>query len=173
MAGEKITLEDVEIEIVKEHHLLSDFISSEQELVDFLKEDALINQQQRLSVTFLWFYRGKMVSYITLLADRITLEGDLRSYFQEKGVHYRTLPALKIGRMCVDDHFQQRGLGRLMVSFAAEIAKEVSQQKMGCRFLTVDAKQNSVGFYLRMGFKPLEGRKITVPFYLDLSTSLL
>ena len=56
----KIKEEEVKIEILRPFHvpLLSTFCSYEQELVDFLVEDALENQNQRLSLTFLWIYEG-------------------------------------------------------------------------------------------------------------------
>ena len=106
-----ITPEEIKIDLIDQHHQVDVFQSYEKELVDFLQEDALENQKQRLSVTFLWFYEGKLVSYITLLNDKINLEGDLKEFFREKGIHYKSLPALKMGRICVDDKFLRRGLG--------------------------------------------------------------
>ena len=49
----KITPKEVGIEIIAEHHRADLFQSYEKELVYFLKEDALENQKQRLSITFL------------------------------------------------------------------------------------------------------------------------
>jgi len=49
-------------------------------LVDFLVEDALENQKNRISVTYLIFLEsGELVGYVTLLNDRINLEGDLNN----------------------------------------------------------------------------------------------
>lgn len=172
----KIKAEDVKVEILCPSHMyfLQDFRSYEHELVDFLIEDALNNQNQRLSLTFLWFYNNALVSYITLLNDRINLEGDLKYFFKEKGILYKSLPALKIGRLCVHDSFLRKGLGRLMVVFALQIVGEISKTKSGCRFLTLDAKQNSnmpfspVDFYKKLDFKSLKDRKKgVVPMYLD------
>ncbi|MEK6845679.1 MAG: GNAT family N-acetyltransferase, partial [Nanoarchaeota archaeon] len=149
--------EDIKIEIIDSNHRVDLFISYEKELVDFLREDALGNQKQRLSVTFLWFYDGNLVSYISLLNDKINLEGNLKEFFQEKGIHYKSLPALKIGRICVDDRFQRRGLGKLMILTTIKIAHEISKTRSGCRFVTLDAKisQNSdrdpLQFYQFMG----------------------
>ena len=155
----KIHPEEVKIEIINKMHNVKDFTSYEPDLVDFLRDDALENQNQTLSVTFLCFYQNSLVSYLTLLTDRITLEGDLREYFREKGIHYKSLPALKIGRLCVDDNFRVRGLGKNMIKFAIKTAKEINQSKAGCRFITVDAKRNpnkgldSLQFYKKLGFQ--------------------
>ncbi len=171
----QIKSEDIKIEIIDESHKLHLFQSYEKELVDFLREDALENQKQRLSITFLWFHEGKLVSYITLLNDKINLEGDLKEFFKEKGIHYKSLPALKIGRLCVDDNYLRRGLGKLMILSAIQIANEINRNKAGCRFITLDAKRNpdpkldSIHFYKKMGFSALKERiKGTTPMYLDL-----
>ncbi len=171
----KIKPEEVKIEIISDEHDISSFTSYEKELVGFLREDALENKKQRLSVTFLWFYEGKLASYITLLNDKINLEGDLKEFFKEKGIHYKSLPALKIGRLCVDDKFLRRGLGRSMILSAIQIANGINGSKAGCRFITLDAKRNpdkkldSIHFYRKAGFKALKERiKGTTPMYLDL-----
>lgn len=167
MTAQPITPQDIRIEIIHEIHDISNFKSYEQELVDFLHDDALENQKQNLSLTFLWFYQENLASYITLLTDRITLEGDLKELFTGKGIYYKSLPALKIGRLCVDDQFLRRGLGKLMVLFSVEKAKEITRDKAGCRFITVDAKGSSADFYRKLGFKTLESGKM-VSMYLDL-----
>lgn len=167
---EKILPEEIRIEKIKMEHTLTYFISYNKELEKFLKEDALHNQDHNISLTFLWFYKSKIVSYMTLLTDRIRLQADLVPFFLQKGIHYNTLPALKIGRLCVDDRFQRRNLGKLMVYAAIEKAKYCNQEIAGCRFLTVDAKQNSVIFYEKLGFIKLEKQQLEfIPMFLDIT----
>lgn len=62
--------EEIKIELIAQHHQVAIFQSYEKDLVDFLREDALKNQKQRLSVTFLWFYEGNLVAYMSLLNDK-------------------------------------------------------------------------------------------------------
>ncbi|MBU1975726.1 MAG: GNAT family N-acetyltransferase [Nanoarchaeota archaeon] len=171
----KIHPHEICIKIISEDDDLSKFTSYEKELVDFLQEDALNNQQQKLSVTFLWYYKKQLAGYVSLLNDKINLEGNLKEFFREKDIHYKSLPALKIGRLCTDDKFLKRGLGRLMVQFAIQQANETNNKRAGCRFITLDAKRNlkkeldSIHFYKRMGFNILKERKKgTTPMYLDL-----
>ena len=57
-----------------------------------------------------------------MLNDRINLEGDLKTVFREKGVLYRALPALKIGRLCVDDRYLRKGIGTVMIDFSIKVA---------------------------------------------------
>jgi hypothetical protein len=53
---------------------VSSFHSTEQELDDFLFEDALNNQTNRLSATFLACWDDELVGYFTLINDSIVAE---------------------------------------------------------------------------------------------------
>ncbi len=172
----KIRLEELHIEIINSDHAVSDFKSYEQELVDFLIEDALDNQQKKLSTTYLWFYKPKneLVGYVTVLADAINLQGELKEYFRQAGIFYRSLPALKIGRLCVSDNYSGRGIGTLMIEFSIVLAEKIGKD-MGLRFITTDAKRNpnprkdSIHFYKKFSFEVLKQReKGTIPLYKDL-----
>ena len=169
---EKISDTDLIIERLNDKHIINSFQSSENELVDFLQEDALDNQKNRISVTYLFFLKtGELVGYVTLLNDRINLEGDLKTVFREKGILYRALPALKIGRLCVDDKYLRRGIGTQMIDFSIKVAFRIYEGYSGCRFIVLDAKKNkqSVHFYKKQGFRELKERqKGTLPMYIDL-----
>src|SRR3989344_2383313 len=119
---EKIPVSDIVVEPLLEKHkpLFAGFKSFEKELVDFLLQDALDNQEKRISKTHLFFHKltGKLAGYITLLTDKISLEGELKESFRQEGINYRSLPALKIGRLCVHDDFLRKGIGTLMVDSA-------------------------------------------------------
>jgi len=171
---EKIDVKDIKIERLNEKHNILDFQSYEKELVDFLVEDALDNQKNRISVTYLIFLKsGELVGYISLLNDRINLEGDLKDVFRGKGISYHSLPALKIGRLCVDHRFLRRGIGTFMIAYSVKIAQHIFEEYAGCRFIVLDAKRNPendpIHFYKQIGFEILKQRKKgTTPMYLDL-----
>ncbi|MAG60423.1 hypothetical protein CL619_01420 [archaeon] len=149
------------MEKLKLKHELEYFKSYEKDLANYLIQDALYSQQLRLSTTFLCFHKNILVGYITLLADKITLKGDLQLSFRNKGIPYQTLPALKIGRLCVDDSFLRRGIGRQLVSFAIFKADIMFKEIAGCRFLTVDAKHKKIiPFYEKIGFTKLSKLKV-------------
>lgn len=171
---QKLTSQDVNIARITDDHKIKEFKSYEQELVNFLVEDALNNQNHKISVTYLWFLNtGELVGYVTLLNDRINLEGDLKNFFRTKGIQYHSLPALKIGRLCVDDRFLRKGIGTMMVDFSIKIAFQIFEKYSGCRFIVLDAKRNashdSIHFYKKLGFQELKARKKgTTPMYFDL-----
>lgn len=98
---------------------------------------------------------------------------ELKDLFRKKGIKYHSLPALKVGRLCVDDRFLRRGIGTLMLAFAVKVAHHIFNEYAGCRFIVLDAKRNSksdlVHFYKKLGFLALKERKNrTTPMYLDL-----
>ncbi len=175
---DKFFADDIKIERLNEKHMINNFQSYEKELKDFLIEDALNNQKNKISVTYLWFLKtGNLVGYITLLNDRINLEGDLKDLFHQKSIEYHSLPALKIGRLCIDDKYLRKGLGMLMIEFSIKVAFHIFNEYSGCRFIVLDAKRNvnndPIHFYKKQGFKILKERKKgTTPMYLDLVSNI-
>jgi GNAT superfamily N-acetyltransferase len=154
---------------------INKFETYEPELKKFLIEDALDNQKLKISKTYLLFHKDNLAGYITLLADALKLESHLKTFFKEKGINYKSLPALKIGRLAVDNRFLRQKLGTIMLEFAYSIAKNTSDKLFGCRFLILDVKRNSdpkkdpIHFYKKFNFKILKERqKGTIPMYLDL-----
>ena len=175
---EKIVLTEIEIQKLDSSHkqILSNFKSYEQELVDFLIEDALDNQNKKISTTYLWFYKPtkELVGYVSVLTDAINLQGELKEYFRQKRILYKSLPALKIGRLCVSDEYLGRGIGTLMIKFVIILAEKIGKE-VGLRFIAVDAKRNtgpkkdSVHFYKRFEFESLKQRdKGPLPMFKDL-----
>ena len=175
---EKVKTEYIDIQQINDAHksVILTFKSYEKELVNFLIEDALDNQNRKISITYLWFLKSnkELVAYVTVLADAISLQGELKESFRQQGILYKSLPALKIGRLCVADEYLGRGIGTLMVEFAAILAQRISK-RIGLRFITTDAKRNqdpkkdSVHFYKKIGFGVLKQReKGTIPMYKDL-----
>ncbi len=173
MAEERIPPEELRREQLSEKHreIINSFETDEIELKKFLIEDALNNQDRAISDTYLWFYNPKneLAGYMTLLSDAVRVHGtSLGQSFLDKGVAYKTLPALKIGRICVDKKYLRKGVGTEMLAFAARTVLEINR-KVGCRFVVVDAKQDARHFYSKLNFQILKDReKGTVPMFFDM-----
>jgi len=174
----KFQSKDFDIEIINKSHekIIKRFKTYEKDLYDFLIDDALDNQEKNISVTYLWFLKGTndLVGYITLLTDSISLNSQLKEEFQKKNIKYKSLPALKIGRLCVDNRYLRRDLGRLMIHYAFSLAIKFNKEA-GCRFITLDAmrnldnKKDPLHFYKKLDFEVLRIRdKGTIPMYMDL-----
>ena len=180
MNKEKISLKHITYEPMSKKHngLISNFCTYESELKNFLVEDALNNQLEKISMSYLFFYKEQLAGYITLLNDSLRLEGDLKNSFFNKNVLYKTLPAVKIGRLAVDDNFLRRGLGSIMIMLAYNFANSISKNYCGCRFLILDAKKNKdpkknvIHFYKKLNFKILKERKKgSVLMYFDIKSN--
>lgn len=100
-----------------------------------------------VSMTHLVFIKGLLAGYATLMMDRIALGPDEKP----KGVTWRLVPALKIAQLAVDRRFAGYGLGKFLVSLAVEFARD-TRTSMGCRFITLDAEPELIGWYESIGF---------------------
>lgn len=178
-------LNELYFEKIKEEHIqiLSSFETTQIELKSFLVEDALQSQHLWISTTYLVFDAEDhqkntqfLLGYVTLLNDSIPLDAKLKSSFRNKGINYNSLPAIKIGRICVDKKYQRKGIGKIIIAFCIRKATLLSEQ-IACRFITVDAKRDtneekdSLQFYMKQGFSILNQKLIsnaTTPLYLDI-----
>jgi GNAT superfamily N-acetyltransferase len=161
---------DLQVVILNFDHDLTPFHCDNQELEDFLKQDALNNQYYFLSVTRLVFYHGKIVGYFTLLNDVIRK----KEVFIDDGevdYHYTFYPALKIARFAIHTDNQRQGIERYMLLRVFAFWFRLSQY-VGCRIITIDAKSEAIGFYRKFGFREAiasDNRpRDTVPMYIDI-----
>ena len=95
-----------------------------------------------------------IVCYFSLAADSIRLKADER---KESSVpDLRDYPALKLARLATSEKFQGRGFGTLALEWTVGLAQHLNDEHrhdgLGCRFVTVDAYAESLGFYKRFGF---------------------
>lgn len=149
-----------------ESHNLFSFNCSSSELNDFLKNDALADQNNMISRTGLCFWNRELVGFVALVADTIEAKAviDRLEHYE-----YRKYPGVKIARLAVDSRFERRGLGTYLL--AAAIGKTLSVcESIGCRYILVDSKRSSISFYQKNGFKLVEKyiNREFVPMYLNL-----
>ncbi len=151
---EKISYSELQNVPLTNRHNLVYFESANADLNDFLKNDALTDQEEMVSKTFLCCWNKSIVGYISMVTD--TLE--VKVVDEEdgiKGYPYHKYPCVRIARLAVDKTFERRGIGRFLMLSAIGMALDVSS-KIGCRYITVDSKPESVGFYEKHGFKLIE-----------------
>ncbi len=164
----RFSYDELEIVSYTECHDVSRFESRTSDLNAFLKEDAFKNQEALISKTYLCYHFDQLVGYITLTTDIIKKEevqGEERI-----DVPYKEYPAIKIARLAVDNKYERKGVGRFLLLVAAGKALKISDE-VGCRFITVDSKKDSIGFYeKRGGFELVKKRKNSMypTMYLDI-----
>jgi ribosomal protein S18 acetylase RimI-like enzyme len=130
-------------------------------LKTFLQRNALSYQRQSLARTYGAFTTGerpKVMGYVTLVCGEITTDTDGPGLIQDEGLHYNYnhYPAVKIARLAVHSKMRSRNLGLSLVELAIGTAQDIVCPAVGCRFIVVDSKKDSVGFYEKCGFTLLD-----------------
>lgn len=162
-------------------HLLFD--CGQPDLNEFLTEvsdrtpNATLYHKERLSVTYVVedSQTHSLLAYFSLLNDKI--ERELVDHTLWNRLSRRipntkrrsSYPALKIGRLAISAPFQKSGLGRFIISFLQGWFYQ--NPSAGCRFITVDALKEAVGFYSKCDFVQLvtpDLEEETVLMYFDL-----
>jgi GNAT superfamily N-acetyltransferase len=134
---------------------LASFDCGDQDLNEFLVDDALEYQKLFLANTTLMLAQGRVAAYFSLSSDAIQLSRDEKDV-GGIGTPFSSFPALKIARLATDTKFQGLGYGRMALEFCIGLARHFNDEHrhdgVGCRFVTVDAYPSSADWYLAQGF---------------------
>ena len=154
-------------ETLTEEHDLSDFDCDDEDPNNFLKEDALPQQNENLNVTKLVMCKGKIIGYTSLLTDALILKNindeSLKLKIKGKlGVKSKNknAPAVKIGRLAIDKRYAGKGLGSHILDNILANLKKISKNHIGFRFIIVEGYAKALNFYIvKNGFENLEKDK--------------
>lgn len=135
------------------------FKCADSDLNEFLFDDAKHFQKELMAVTYLLEDMGQNVTaaYFSLLADKIAFNPDEKSVWNKLNRNIpnekrrRSYPAVKIGRLAVNEKFAGSGLGTFILDSIKYAFANV--KRLGCRFVTVDALSTAVAFYEKNGFQ--------------------
>ena len=139
------------------------FASEDDELNDFLLNDAKNYLTQKLAVTYLIENDTDTIAYFCISNDNLKREISTNLSDLEKTVWNQlsrkipnrkrrgSYPAVKIGRLAVSKQYEGKGFGRILLNMVRSMYLE-ENQRSGCRFITVDANANAFSFYERNGF---------------------
>lgn len=135
------------------------FKCAEDDLNDFIFEDAKHFQKELMAVTYLIEDREQnlTVAYFSLLADKISFNPEEKSAWNKlnrnipNSKRRRNYPALKIGRLAVNEEYAGNGIGTFVLDSIKYAFTSV--KRLGCRFLTVDALKHATKFYEKNGFQ--------------------
>jgi len=147
----QISLDDLHVEYLRDRHDISFFCCSDDDLNDFLKSDAKKSQEDLISRTYLCLGGDSILGYLTLVTDTIEVKL-IEKDDSVEGYPYPRYPAIKIARLAVDEKFEGRGIGRFLLFWATGKVYQLSKE-VGCRYITLDSKRESLTFYEKFGFK--------------------
>ena len=168
---DEFSLIRLEVDSEFEDQKIARFDCGREDLTDFFRNDALNHHRQLLATTF--FLQPKRategniflpVALISFLNDSITItkeerKSEKRRFFAllKKTIphpkrHYKSFPAVKIGRLGVSNKYQRQHLGTTVLNLTKQLF--VTKNKTGCRFITVDAyNDKTTDFYQKNGFE--------------------
>jgi GNAT superfamily N-acetyltransferase len=149
-------------------HDRSEFSCGVAALDRYFLQQAGQDHRRRAAIVFVAIDRaanGAVAGYYTLSAAQVLVK-DLPEQVARRMPRYPELPAVLLGRLAVDQRWQGRQLGRLLVTDALLRCARLDQVR--ALFLLVDAKdQAAEQFYDRLGFLALSDQPSRLYFPLD------
>jgi GNAT superfamily N-acetyltransferase len=174
--------EKIDIVRLEEDTLISSFDYSDNDLNDFLHNDAKNYLKSMLAVTYLVKTDDEIIAYFCLSYDGLTrttiLTEEEKALWNKVGrkipnsKRRKTYPAVKIGRLAVAKKHAGSGIGRHIID-AVTVMYLCEQHHAGCRFVTVDAYRSALPFYERNDFRYLTTKDVdddTRTMYFDLKS---
>ena len=160
----KDIIDNYYFETLNDNHDLSDFDCGDDDLNDFLKNDALVQQNANLNVTKLVMYNQKIVGFVTLLTDTIPLRNirNEKVTFNIKDLLWissknRLISAVKNGRLAVDKRYSGANLETHILRNIISNLKIISKRAVGFRFLIVEGYARAFNLYVvKNGFEYLK-----------------
>lgn len=139
---------------------LSTFDCGDEDLNNFLIEDAKAFLDKRIANSFLLIDNDCVVAYFCLLNDKISKQEVTNSQWRKirdrfpDGKKFSSYPAVKIGRFAVSTLYRGRNIGSYLIDLI-KYKLDTDINFSAFRFLTVDAYISAIDFYSKNGFKKL------------------
>ncbi len=145
-------------------------VKHSKEMEDFLKLEALDEQEKGLNTTHLFIDESndKIVAYLSLCNDSIRLEFEER---YNMSLSYATVPAVKIARLAVSNDYKHQGIGKYLIQFSAYMGRKI-REISGLTFITLDCYEHRISFYESIGFVRNQIQPIVLPYDSPISMRL-
>lgn len=131
-------------------HERSEFNCASEPLNRYLREQVTQDIRRRVAACFVALSdERRVVAYYTLASASILL-GELPASIARKMPRYPVVPAVRLGRLAVDQAVKGQGLGGALL---ADALHRAARSEIAAYAMLVDAKDESaVAFYLHHGF---------------------
>lgn len=158
-----------------EDHVIKPFDCGDADLNDFLINESKDYQNQLLAVTYILESETETVAFFSIFNDKITVANcDTKSQWRKLiqsalpfPKRMTSYPAMKIGRLGVSEQYKGKSIGRSILDYTKEWF--IDKNKTGCKYITVDAYKDSLGFYEKNKFQFLtktdEGHDTRLMYY--------
>ena len=126
------------------------FNSDSAPLNRYLREQVTQDVRRRVAACFVALADGQRIAGYYTLASASLLLADLPASTSKKLPRYPTVPAVRMGRLAIDQAFKGQGLGGALLADALDRA---ARAEIAAYALMVDAKDESAAdFYRHHGF---------------------
>ena len=142
------------------------FNSGSEPLDRYLREQVTQDIRRRVAACFVALSEQRIAGYYTLASASLLL-ADLPASTGQKLPRYPTVPAVRMGRLAVDQAFKGQGLGAALL---ADAPGRAIRSEIAAYALMVDAKDDSAAaFYQHHGFVALPSSPLAL--FLPLATA--
>lgn len=142
------------------------FNSDSEPLNRYLREQVTQDVRRRVAACFVALADGQRIAGYYTLASASLLLADLPTGIGKKLPRYPTVPAVRMGRLAVDQAFKGQGLGSALL---ADALGRAARSEIAAFALMVDAKnETAAAFYRHHGFIALPDSPLAL--FLPLST---
>ena len=154
------------IELLASEHKRAEFVSGSEPLDRYFQQQVTQDVRRRVTACFVAVSKSEQIAGFYTLASTALALTDLPTAICKKLPRYPTVPAVRMGRLAVDQNFQGKGLGAAML---ADALARACHAEIAAFALVVDAKdQAAAAFYLHHGFIAFEADLMSL--FLPLST---
>ena len=171
MSSTTIEFSKVIIDVLTKEDDLSDFTCGKKPIDDFIHDEAVDFQNERLGVSYLFRYKDKVIGFLTLsMAD---LKKEKMQAIEKLKIGKENYPALQVSQLAVCLKHWENDIGTFLCDYSLAMAYKFSKE-VGCRFLVLNSKADVIAFYEKYGFKLLpkqEGRREPL-MYLNIFSKL-
>jgi len=147
-------------------HDRATFSSGSEPLDRYFQQRVTQDVRRRVTACFVALTSERRIAGYYTLAAASMLLNDLPSSIGKKLPRYPLVPAVRMGRLAVDQNFKGLGLGGALL---ADAMNRAAHSEIAAYAMVVDAKdKKAVAFYQHHGFIPLPNSPLTL--FLPLAT---
>ena len=147
-------------------HNRNAFDSGSAPLNRYLREQVTQDVRRRVRACFVALHAAHKIAGYYTLAPASVLLSDLPAATAKKLPRYPTVPAVRMGRLAIDQNFQGQGLGGALL---ADALQRAARAEIAAYALLVDAKDtHAAAFYQHHGLLALPDAPLTL--FLPLAT---
>ena len=158
-------LEKIKMVIINEEIMKKlDFDCGDEDLNDFIHNDALKHLYEDLAVTYLCVIDEIVLGFVSISNASIKISKKDKKEMEYK---YPEFPSVRVGRLAIDKKYEGKGIGSYIIDWVFGKCEDMGYE-VGIRFVSVDAYKDVVGFYKKNKFFIKDNTKKNIPMYFDL-----